>query len=396
MSIVTYDSATTLYDDPQVGYGGFTVAPALGYSVVLRDFVDAAGGDFSPGPVIAFIDQPHNLAWSEYINEVGEAFFTISQRDAKAALLSSIEDLINRRVHMEVLRNGEKVWGGWLGEVDENTDDLIIYGYSYLSGFFDLVTAWDTSWTGQTVATIVSDVLNTAKTKADSRVHWITRGNIEAPVTTSGGSTAITMPLYRAPLKRILQVFKEMAAYSISDTTNHVVFEVTPDGYFNLWKHRYAENNNVGTSYPHGYVRSYRRIRRPVSRRSKLYSVGTSPTDVNLQDNESDATLINQMGLSEEPIYFSFIRDSNELDRVTKLRLARAKRVDTQLFLSFYRDTIVPFRATGATYKLGDMVYPKIDNGATVISETQRMVAGQQVVWSGKRENVRLLLGDRL
>lgn len=394
--MIIYNDPSTTYDNLGIGYGGFTIAPATGYSVVIRDFVDAANDDFSPGDVIAFIDSPHYLAWSEYVNEVGEAFFTISQRDIKAAVLASLETKISYRPHMEVLRNGEKVWGGWLGEIDETTDDLIVYGYSYLSGFFDVITAWDDKWVGNRMRTIVRDLLDGARDKTDSRVHWIKTGTIEDPVTTSGGATAIVMPLYRAPYKRVLQAWKEMSAYAISDTTNHVIFEITPDGTFNFWKHRYAENANVGTSYPHGHIRSYRRIRRPVSKRSKLYGVGTSPTDVNLQESVHSTSLLAAMGLSEEPLYFSFVRDPDELERVSKLRLSRAARTDTQLFISFYRDTIIPFRATGATYKLGDMIHPKLDNGATVISETPKVVAGQQVVWSGKRENVRLLLGDSL
>jgi hypothetical protein len=394
--VTAYNDSSTTYDAFGVGYGGFTVSPALNYSVVLRDFVDAANGNFAPGAPIVFIDSPTNLAWTEYVNEPGEAFFTISQSDAKAAILADLADLINRRVHMEVLRNGEKVWGGWLGEIDETTSDIVFYGYSYLSGYYDLLTSWNVSWTGQTVREIFRDVFDAAKAKADSRVGWITRDVLEYPVTTSDGSTSITMPKYRASFKRTLSIFKELAAYSISDTTNHVIFEVTPEGRFNLYKNQKRTVSDVRAAFGHGQVRSFRRIRRPIHRRSVLKVVGTSPTDVNLQTSVTDTALQNQMGTSEEPVYLSFVRDSNELTRVANMRAQRASRVESDLFLSFYRDTIIPFRAAGCPYRLGDLIAPDIDHGITALTGESKVIVGQQVIYSGMRENVRLLLGDTL
>lgn len=392
----TYNHSGTLYDAPGVGYGGFTVAPATTYSVVLRDFVNAAGGDFSPGAPIVFIDSPTNLAWCEYVNEVGEAFFTISQSDAKAGILADLDDLVNRRVHMEVLRNGEKVWGGWLGEIDETTSDIVFYGYSYLSGFHDLLSNWNVTWTGQTVSAIIIDAFDNIAQKTDSRVGWMTRDTIENPVTTSDGSTGITLPKYRANFKRVLSIFKEMAAYAISDTTNHVIFEVTPEGRFNFYKNRKRTVSDVRAAFGSGQVRSFRRIRRPVNRRSSLRVAGASPTDVNLQTIVSDSTLQDQMGVSEEPIFLSFVRDSDELTRVAALRLARATRVEADLYLSFYRDAIIPFRAAGSPYRLGDLIDPEIDHGITAMSGSQKVITGQQVIYVGNRENVRLLLGDTL
>jgi hypothetical protein len=395
--VTTYNDPATTYDGIGVGYGGFTVSPALSYSVVFRDFTNGSvGSDYSPGAVIAFIDSPTNLAWSEYINEVGEAFFTISQSDAKAAILADLGDLINRRVHMEVLRNGEKVWGGWLGEIDETTNDVVFYGYSYLSGFYDILTDWNQSYTNQSIADLFTTFLGVALDKDRSRVHWFTQGTIEGAVTTSGGSTSLTLPLYRASYKRVLSAFKELVTYAISDTTNHVIFEVTPDGVFNQWSNRKRTVSDVRVAFGHGQVRSFRRIRRPVHRRTGIRSVGASPTSVNLQGFAEDGTLTALMGRSEEPVFFSFVRDADEVTRVTKLRTERANRVDNDLFLSFYRDSIVPFRATGAPYRLGDLIAPEIDHGVTALTGESKVIAGQQVVYTGRRENVRLLLGDRL
>lgn len=397
--MITYNESGVTYDEPLQLYGGAVQGDFFRraeYSVVLRDFVDAANGDFRPGDVIAFIDNPYFLAWTEYVNEVGEAFFSLSQDDPKAVLLADLADLVNRRVHMQIYRNGTIVWGGWLGEIDETSNDVVFYGYSYLSGFYDLLTEWNQEWDGKEVTFIFRDLFDDARNKESSRVHWFSRGTTETLVTTSGGSTALELPKYRASFKRILTAWKELAAYAISDTTNHVIFEITPTGRFNLFKNRKSSVNNVKASFGHGYVRSFRRIRRPVHRRSVVYGVGSSPTDVNLQTTQESATLLAQMGRSEEPLYFSFVRDATELSRVTLLRKNRAIRVDAELFVSFYRDRIVPFRASSnPDYKLGDLIQVELDHGSASITE-EKVVLGQQVVYHRKSENVRLLLGDRL
>lgn len=367
----------------------------IDYQVVVRGFNNAAGGDFSPGAIIAIVDNPTNLAWTEYVNEVGEAFWTLAQKDPKVALLLTTEALLNYRPHVQIYRNEELVWAGWLGEVDENDTDIIFYAYSYLSGFYDLLEHYNAKWTGQTVATIVEAAFDQAQALTDSRVAWFTQGTIENPVTTSGGATGIIVPLYRAPYKRILSVFREMAALSISDTTNHVIFEVTPAGVFNFWKNRKATVQDTRSSYGGGMVRSFRRIRRPVQRRNQLYAVGTSPTSVNLNVTATDTTERDTWGLSQEPLYFSFVKDAQELTRVTNLRLKRAVRTDTDLYLSYHKNATIPYPATSYTYRPGDVVAVDINHGATRISES-KVIMGQQVVYARAAENVRYLLGDTL
>lgn len=368
--------------------------PGLNYSVVIRDFRDRALKDFSPGGNIAFVDNPTNLAWTEYMNEVGEAFFTISQDDPKAALLAD-EELIALRPHMEIWRDTQKVWAGWIGEVDETETDIIFYAYSYISGMYDLVTPFNKKYTGQTIGFMITDVLNEGKNDNTSRVHWITNGTIQNPVTTSDGATDIILPLYRAPYKRRLTVFRELTAYAISDTTNHVIFEITPDGIFNYWKNRKATVSNVKASFQYGDIRSFRRIRRPVHRRSNLKAVGTSPTDVNLNQSSTNVALRADLGLSQEAVYFAFVRDADELKRITNLRLARAGRVDSDLYVSFHRNKVVPFRAPGSHYQIGDLLTVTIQKGASLVADT-KVVVGQQVIYSRLSENVRLLLADQL
>lgn len=364
---------------------------SLDYTVVLRSFADTT--NFGLGNTAVIIENPHYLAWTEYSNDVAEAFFTISQEDPKAV---AIQSLIDIRGHMEVYRGGEKVWGGWLGESDENGTDVIVYAYNYNSGLYDLLTDWNQIWTGQQVDTIITNLWDRARTGlTGSRVRWMTTGTIETPVTTSGGGTPLVLPFYRAYFKRILDGMKELTAYAISDTTNKVNFEITPAGVFNLWKNRGSSMTDIRWRLGDGKVRSFRRLRVPVDRRSKVYGVGSSPLDLTLRDTETNATLVSSMGLSEEPVYMTWVRDATELARVTKLRLQRAGRVDTDLFVSFYGGVITPFRATGADYNLLDTATFQINKGMSVVAE-DKIIVGQQVIFYRNVENVRVLLADRL
>ena len=387
----TYDWPQYTYDNSGILYNGktYTTPARATYSVVIRGFADTT--DFGPGDVIAFVANPTNLAWTEYINLPGEAFFTLRQDDPLTTLL---RDYIDIRPHMQIYRNGQIVWGGWLGETDETLDDVVFYGYSYLSGLYDLITAWDVSWTSANVSTIISDMWTRAhSTLAKSRMRWMTTGIIQSLWSSDAQDTVLTLALYKASYKRLLTGMAELAAFSISDTSNHVVFEITPTGTFNLWSDRDTARDSLQWSLGNGKVREFHRFRRPVDRRTVLYGVGLSPTDVLLNKSKTATTLYNAMGRSEEPIAFSYVRDDDELSRVLLTRKKRASRVDTDLTLTFYRDLWVPFRANDSDYNLGDTVQIELNHGITNISDT-KVVVGQQIIWYRQSENVKVLLGD--
>lgn len=376
------------------------------YTVVIKD----KDANLGPGKVVKVIENPHSLGWSEYVNDVGEAFFTIMQDDPKSGhpLLDSnegpppdeniwrLQDMIINGYHMEIYRNGEKVWGGWIGESDETNEDTIVYGYSYASGLYSLLSDWDQEWTATDVHTIISDLWTRAKTTlSDSPLAWVTTGTIQSLWSTEGGPTTLQMPFYNIFRKRILLAMKELTAYAISDTNNKVVFEITPDGTFNLWR-------NLGTtlfksgwsSMSTGNIRSFHRVTKPVDRRTDLYAVGSSPNDIDLQHTESIAGDRSFIGRREEPIYLQWVRDQTELERVAAIRMKRAAKVDTDLSVSFFPDTIIPYRATGAKFTLTDDIWIALrGSGVSDVSEIKTIV-GQQVIFHRNAESVKLILED--
>lgn len=365
------------------------------YNVVIRQFDGAPG--FGKGTVVAMFDNALNVGWSEYINDVGEAFFTLSQDDPNMPSLVGNRMLLDM-LHMEIYRDNELVWAGWLGEADENNDDVIFYGYSYLSGLYYLLSDWDQEWTNANVSTIFSDLWTRAKTTLTwSRMNWMTTGTIESPVTTSGGAVTLTMPFYNIFKKRILMAYKELAAYAISDTTNHVSFEITPAGVFNLYKNRGTDNTTRTTFQREGpgRIRNYRRLWNPVDWRSTIYAVGSSPNDIDLQEEEDNSSLEN-IGRREEPIFLQWVRDATELQRVAKLRAQRAGAENTDLIISMYPNTIVPYRATGADYALADTFTVDPGRGLSASNPESKIVVGQQIMFARGAENVRVLFTGNL
>jgi hypothetical protein len=362
------------------------------YQVVIKDFADPAGSDYAPGDIVAIVENATNIGWSEYINEVGEAFFSMSQEDPKILLMS---EAVNHGKHCLIYRNGELIWGGWLGEADENLHDVVFTAYSYVSGFYHYVMPWDKEWTAIDADQIIEDAVDEAIGKTHSKVNWFTKGTIQTLWVEAGGPTTLALPLYRAPYKRVLTVLREIATYAISDTDNRVKFNVTPAGVFNLWRDDKNTLDDIRWQIGDGKVRNFQRIRLPVDRRNEILAVGTSPKDTTMRKTITKTTFRDNEGLKQEPIYFSWVKNSTQLERVAKIRASRAVRVDTDLYLSFFKDTVVPYRATGQDYGIGDLVTINLSHGLSTITGDQKIVVGQQVISSQGGEFVRVLLADK-
>lgn len=351
---------------------------------------DMTGTGFGPGALIAEFEDAVNLGYADYINDVGEAFFTLSQDDTKVSLLRSHR----YNAHIRIYRDTDLVWAGFMGEWDANERDVIFYAYSYAGLLYLYLTDWNVAYTNAQVDTIVSDAWTRAKTTlSSSLVGWVTTGTIQAPVTTSGGATAIVLPSYRLFYKRILFLLKELAALSIGQTTNVVQFEITPAGVFNFWKNA-GSDLDVTWSYGGRGVKGFYDSSVPFLLRNDLYGVGINPNDVTLRDTAENAASITARGRRQEPIFFPWVRDSLEIDRVLGRRLQLALREDVEVGIEFYPDQMIPPRATGATWGIADRVNVKVDRGITSI-DGQRLVSGYQVIYIRGAERVRALIQER-
>jgi hypothetical protein len=351
------------------------------------------GSNFAPGIVLAELDNVKNIGYADTLNDVPEAFFTLDQDDPKVTVLRTYAG----RAHVHIFRNDDLVWAGWFGmEVDSNERDVVFTCYGYLAGFYWMTSNWNVQYTNAQIDTIVSDLWTRVKTTLTySLFTTFTTGTIQAPVTTSGGATPISLPNYQMFYKRGLFVLKELAAVAMSDTSNRVVFEITHSATptFNLWKNKTTAQTNTVWKWGDNKVKGFRDYQMPIYHRNDLQVVGSNPTQSVLRASATDSTDMStdQWGRRMEPVYLQYVRDSTELDRVSKLRLNLALREQTDLSLNFFPNAVLPPLATGAGFAMGDTVTVKITRGITSI-DTTFLVVGYRVITLGGAEYMRVQL----
>lgn len=346
------------------------------------------GASFAKGTLVAEFQSAKNIGYADYLNDVGEAFFTLTQDDPKLADLRPYR----YNAHVLVYRDDVLVWGGFLGEWEATERDVIVYAYSYIGLSHLIATGWNVAYSASQVNTIVSDTFALGL-GAGKLSGWITSGTIEAPVTASGGATPIVMPSYRMFYKRILQVYREMAAFSIGNTTNTVVFEVTPAGVFNFWKNR-GVDRSLTWAYGDRKVKGFAEGFVPLSRRNNLLAAGMNPSDSLMRSQITNAADVTAKGQRDEPVFFSWVRDSTELARVAALRAAQSIRDDNDLTIQFYPNSVVPIQAQGGALRLSDRVLIDIRRGITQFNGL-KMILGCQVLFVGGQERVSVRITDR-
>ena len=364
------------------------------YRVQVFAFADST--TFGIGTMLAEFQQAKNLGWALYINDVPEAFFTIDQDDPKLVDLRGYEG----RCHVRIYRGTDIVFAGWGAmEHDANYRDVIFTCFGYIGGTYWTPSDWNVQYQNAQINTIVTDQWTRGKTGiSQSALGFITTGTIEAPVTITGGSTPIVLPLYSSYYKRVLFLLREMAAISASDTINIVQFEVTNSATptFNFWKNKGADQPNAYFALGDDKLKDYHDVLMPIYRRNEIVAVGSAPNNTLLryQWNTPDATELNNYGARMEPIYLRWVRDATELARVAGLRGARAQRNTTDLQLMFHPNTVLPPGATGATFGIGDRVFVNINRGITNIN-SYYLATGVQVLFMKKNETVKLLTQQR-
>lgn len=360
------------------------------YRILFRQFEDTV--NYGKGSIVAELQNAKNIGWAYYVNDVPEMFWTMNQDDPK---LADIQSYLNGECHIDLYRDNVLVWSGWPLEMDETENDVVFYAYGYAAAMYWQHTGWGTTWTDAQLDTIFTDVMDTIITAGtDSLLGWTTAGTIEAPVTTSGGAVALTLPLYKVYRKRALFVAKELVAVAASDTTNRVWFEITPAGVYNLWKNKGDTITTTKLEYP-GLVQGFHRVRVPAHRRNIIYGIGSSPQDVVLQSVQADTSDSGTRGRREEAINLEWVRDQSELDRVTKLRLKRAKRVESHMRLRLARGAFDPYPVSTAPYSLMDTIPVKINRGITQLDDSY-LIVGQEVIFENGEERVMPLIQDKL
>lgn len=360
------------------------------YRIILREFA----ANFGIGDVVAEI-HPLNLGFGMWANEVPEAFFTVSKDDKRAPMLAAHEG----RLHVQIMRwsvqpgYDEQVFAGFLGENDATERDIVFYAYGYVARLFTLLTDWDQGWENAPVGTIVSDLWTRAKTTlSDSPLAFVTTGTIETPYTETNGSTEVILPSYEAYRKRILFVMREMSAIGASDTLNTPMFEITHTATptFNFWRNRGQDRANLRFEWGDGIISRYQLLGLPVFRRNAIHAVGSSPFNPALRDSLEHETDMAYYGRTEEPLYFAWVRDQEELHRAALIRSRLARQSHTDLTLEFYPNSTPPITPSSPLQGLLDRAKVKINDGIVDIDDLF-LITGVETIFAGA-EKVRLSL----
>lgn len=348
--------------------------------------------DFRPGQLVAEVSTAKNIGWGDYLNDVPEAFFTVAQDDPIATTLAAYAG----KAHVFIWRGDKVVFSGWFGmEKDATSTDVVFYCYGYLAGLFWYVSDWDQEWTGASINLIVSDLWSRAAGWTDSMLGWVDVGQIQPPMTTSGGSTPVTLPTYEKFYGRILFAMQELAALSMSDTTNQVIFEITHDEapLFNFWANK-GSDISLRLEWGGKYIQDFREYGIGADHRNELLGVGSDSRNVLYRRSDVNSSDSTAVGRRVEPILYTWVRDDSELERVNKRRLAQAVLDDTDLQLDLFANTIVPMGGRDAVYQNGDRPWVKINRGSTSIDK-RMLIRGTQVeAFQDGAERVRLLLQE--
>lgn len=348
--------------------------------------------DFRRGGLVAEVSTAKNIGYGRYLNDVHELFFTISQDDSIASTLSAYRG----KAHVLVWRGDKVVFAGWFGmEYDATSTDIIYYCYGYIAGTFWSTTGWNQEWAGASLNTIVDDLWSRAGAYTDSMLNWIDVGQIQPPMTTSGGSTPITLPTYEKFYGRVLFALQELAALGMSDTTNQVIFEITHDHapVFNFWANR-GSDIPLTLEWGGKYVRDYHEYGVPADHRNELNGVGSDSRNILYRRSDVDTADSTAVGRRIEPILYTWVRDETELERVNKRRLAMAVNDDVDLALDLFPNSLVPSGGRDALYELGDRPIVRIDRGATQIDRRMLIRGDQVTVYQDGVERVTLLLQE--
>jgi hypothetical protein len=359
--------------------------------------------DFGFGPLLHEFTDAKNIGFAYYLNDIGEAFWTVNQDDHRVLGMRPYFGT----AHVVITRNNEAVWRGVLSELDANNEDVILYAYGYEHILYHLLSKWNHSWEKKKIAGAsgrpVDDLWAFAQSKANSQLEFATTGTLQPPVTTSGGSTDIVLETYKLYYKRILHALKELVAIAVSDTTNVCYFELdygtnpaTETLTFNFWKNN-TEDTPIELQYP-GLISKFSDRYVPIYTRNELISVAYGARDQLLKKSilTTGGTFgSTNFGLRQEPIYINWVRDEAELDRVTKFRKSKAIREDVNMYVRLQPNAgFLPARATGSGYEMGDRIRINIDRGITQIDK-MLFIEGEQVIVVQGVEYVQPLLADR-
>jgi len=151
---------------------------------------DTSGSGRGRGSLKAIIDDAKDIGVSSYANDSGEFFMTLPINHKQ------IGEIVPWQRHYEVSRLSDTgtydpIGVGLINDYVQDENEAVVYGIDYLSLYDLSISGSNTSYTGQSVSSIISSEIQLASgtINPNSPTRFITTGTIE---TTSKTTTVLT------------------------------------------------------------------------------------------------------------------------------------------------------------------------------------------------------------
>jgi hypothetical protein len=328
-----------------------------------------SGGTFGPNALLGEVWDARNLGWSRFDRIPGKAFFTLNQRSALLPLLVPLT------THFRIVRLTPTattvVWAGIVADWDSTGDDVIVFGYDYLSLLSVSRAGYKTLYPTKKLGTeIVSPEWTLAENATTSPPGFVTTGTIQDPPGTDGATTIKTNAQFGTLDQMRLQLFYDLSEMGRANTINYVTYEITKDTphTFNFWKNK--GSTWAGAFVLNGNVREYRYLPNWIGYRNDFASVAMAaaggPAEIVQKDDTAAAAKGRRQDVFTARTLLGISGAATEADQQAAAlahQLKRGLQLQPALQLDLLRGAYTP-----GVLGLCDRVPVEISNGADSIT----------------------------
>jgi hypothetical protein len=364
------------------------------YRVILWDMTSTKARN----KIKAIIHDAKNVGVSSYLNEAGEAFFTLPYNHPQ------ITECVPLERHYRVDRFDEEdgryitLGQGILEDFEATKDETVFYGIDYMGVLAKTMTVPTTTatvtYTNQTFRTIYIDQMTAARNVTDSRLRFITfqNGSGWSPNTTPtvpfvNNSTGTNYTIFTAGESRG-RFLTNLANIAMSGTTNKIVFGNPLESETELYNTFFCDmnfsptvNNDIVLEFG-GNVKAFSYSPGFRSLLTKATVVATSvynalvPTKIWSAVATNASTPTSTYGVIEAAFIEQDIPNQTAADSKAAYRLYQSSPDKTKTISVAITDgSIIPFKR----YKLGDDIKVRINRGNVNI-DTNLTLRGQRYV----------------
>jgi len=378
-----------------LGRGTLKIANQTLYRIILWDMTSTKARN----TIRAIIHDAKNVGVSTYLNEGGEAFFTLPYNHPQ------ITECVPLERHYRVDRFDEEegryatIGQGILEDYEATPDETVFYGLDYMMVLTKTITTPTTTATltydNQTFSSIYIDQMTQAVNQTNSRL-----GFIQFRANTTGWSHLLTTPLVINASTATYDIFTggesrglfltNVANIAMAGTTTKVIFGNTLESETELYNTFFCDmnfsptvNNDLVLEYgsnvkSFSYSPNYRSlITRSLVVATSVYNA-TAPTKIWSSVQTGTSAPTSTYGIIEAVFTEQDLVSQAEADAKAAYRLYQSspEKIKT-ISIAVTDGSIIPYKR----YKLGDDIKVRINRG-NVNVDTYLTLRGQRYIGS--------------